>query len=214
MTMKYGLSQMVATAVAGVALLTAAPFVYAQDAYEQLRTKLAAIDTLQAQFEQQVFDDRGELQEQLSGELTLKRPHFLRWETEFPDESVMVADGRAVWYYNAFVEQLSIFDQAQDLEQNPMLVLLSDDESAWQSFEVSVDDGMWYIRENQASYAQTSLGIRFSDSNAIQTLKIDDGQGQVSVFELSQIRMNEPVNDALFEVEVPAHVDIDDQRSR
>ncbi|MCC5879069.1 IS66 family insertion sequence element accessory protein TnpA [Aliidiomarina sanyensis] len=44
MTMKYGLSQMVATAVAGVALLTAAPFVYAQDAYEQWRELIAEFE--------------------------------------------------------------------------------------------------------------------------------------------------------------------------
>lgn len=181
---------------------------------EQLRDKLSAIDTLQADFAQQVFDERGELQEELEGQLTLKRPHFLRWETTFPDHSVMVADGESVWYYNAFVEQLSIFDQAQDLEQNPMLVLLSDDESAWQSFDVSYSEHFWHVRERSADYAQVSLSVAFDEQNRIETLRIDDGQGQVSVFALHNVELNQSVADTRFSVEVEEHVEIDDQRSR
>lgn len=182
--------------------------------YEQLREKLSSIDTLTAAFEQQVFDERGELQETLEGDLTLKRPHFLRWETSFPDHSIMVADGDAVWYYNAFVEQLSIFDQAQNLEQNPMLVLLSDDEQSWQQFSVTYEDDFWHVRERDAAYAHVSLAVSFTDGNQIDTLRIDDGQGQVSVFTLSEVVMNEPVNDQVFLLDVEDHVEIDDQRAR
>lgn len=183
-------------------------------AYDQLREKLAVIDTLHANFEQQVFDERGELQETLEGELTLKRPHFLRWETSVPDHSIMIADGEAVWYYNAFVEQLSIFDQAQDLEQNPMLVLLSGDESAWQRFEVTYADDFWHVREQESNYAQVSLAVAFSADNKLETLRIDDGQGQVSVFSLSDVRMNDAVSDTLFSLSVENHVEIDDQRAQ
>lgn len=183
-------------------------------AYHQLREKLATIDTLTAAFEQRVFDERGELQETLTGELTLKRPHFLRWETSYPDHSIMVADGEAVWYYNAFVEQLSIFNQAQDLEQNPMLVLLSDDEEAWQKFSVSYEDNLWHVRERDATYAQVSLAVAFDAEDTLQTLRIDDGQGQVSVFDLSEVTLNQTINDTLFSVEVDEHIEIDDQRAR
>ncbi|MCC5879086.1 MAG: outer membrane lipoprotein chaperone LolA [Idiomarina sp.] len=186
--------------------------VYASSEHEQLRDKLRSIDTLQAAFAQQVFDERGELQEELEGQLTLKRPHFLRWETEFPDESVMVADGDSVWYYNAFVEQLSIFDQAQDLEQNPMLVLLSDNDDAWASFSVSRDDDLWVIEESNPGYAQVSLAIGFGDNDQLQSLRVDDGQGQVSVFTLSDVVLNQPVNDVSFSIDVDDHVEIDDQR--
>ena len=183
-------------------------------AYHELRSKLATINNLTADFEQQVFDERGELQETLSGELTLQRPHFLRWETSYPDHSIMVADGEAVWYYNAFVEQLSIFDQAQNLEQNPMLVLLSDDEDAWQQFDVSYDDNFWHVRERDATYAQVSLAVAFDEDDTLQTLHIDDGQGQVSVFELSSVTLNTLIDDTVFSVEVDDHIEIDDQRTR
>lgn len=186
----------------------------ARSDYEQLREKLAAIDTLHANFEQQVYDERDELQETLTGELTLKRPHFLRWETSAPDHSIMVADGEAVWYYNAFVEQVSIFDQAQDLEQNPMLVLLSDDEDAWQRFSVTYADDFWHVREHESSYAQVSLAVAFTANDTLKTLRIDDGQGQVSVFHLADVQLNQPVSDSMFSLSVDTHVEIDDQRAQ
>ncbi|RUO33303.1 outer membrane lipoprotein chaperone LolA [Aliidiomarina soli] len=179
-----------------------------------LRSKLHQIDTLHASFEQQVFDERGELQEELEGDLILKRPHFLRWETTFPDESIMVADGEAVWYLNAFVEQLSIFDQAQNLEQNPMLVLLSDDDAAWNEFTIERDGEFWVIREEETGYSQVSLAIAFDADDAIQTMRIDDGQGQISVFALSNTELNRGADAHEFEIDVPEGVEIDDQRGQ
>ena len=212
--MKIAISRM--TTAAALMVLGWSAQLSADDntAYHELRNKLATIDTLTADFEQQVFDERGELQETLNGELTLKRPHFLRWETSYPDHSIMVADGEAVWYYNAFVEQLSIFDQAQNLEQNPMLVLLSDDDEAWQRFNVNYEDNFWHVRERDATYVQVSLAVAFDGEDTLKTLRIDDGQGQVSVFDLSAVRLNDAIDATLFSVEVEEHIEIDDQRAR
>lgn len=183
----------------------------------ELQQRLAAIDTLQSEFTQRVYDEHNQVQEELQGELILQRPHFLRWETHFPDDSVMVADGDAVWYYNAFVEQLSIFDQAQDLEQNPMLVLLSDDQQVWQNFAVYRDNEFWVIEEQDNEYAQVSLSIAFNNADGqesvIERLRLDDGQGQVSVFYLSDVVLNQPLDPEQFILHTPDGVEIDDQRS-
>lgn len=179
-----------------------------------LRGMLQQVETLHADFEQKVFDERGELQETLEGTLVLKRPHFLRWETSYPDHSVMVADGQSVWYLNSFVEQLSIFDQAQDLEQNPMLVILSSDDYAWSQFEVTQDDGFWVIREPDSGYAQVSLALAFDDNQHLKTLRVDDGQGQVSVFELRDVQLNLGAPRSTFSIDVPEGVEVDDQRGQ
>ncbi|MGX5913883.1 outer membrane lipoprotein chaperone LolA [Aliidiomarina sp. Khilg15.8] len=183
------------------------------DDVETLRARLSQIDTLQAEFTQQVFDERDQLQEELQGDLFLKRPHYLRWETEQPDHSIMVADGDSVWYYNAFIEQMSIFDQAQNLEQNPMLVLLSDDDDAWADFNVHQQDGLWVIEEAGSEISGVSLAVAFDEHDAIQTLRVNDGQGQVSVFELSSVVLNETLDEAQFTLDAPEGTEIDDQRA-
>lgn len=188
-----------------------------EETRHQLQQRLSAVDTLQSSFIQRVYDENEQLQEELEGTLVLQRPHFLRWETHFPDDSVMVADGEAVWYYNAFVEQLSIFDQAQDLEQNPMLVLLSNDQASWNTFAVHRDSDYWVVQEQDNEYAQVSLSIAFGDNSrgetVIERLRLDDGQGQVSVFELSEVIVNQPLDPQLFTFQPPQGVELDDQRS-
>lgn len=207
--------KIVVNTLVGLAALTAAciPAFAQTDAIESLRGKLSQIDTLQAEFTQQVFDERDQLQEELSGDLFLKRPHYLRWETQQPDHSIMVADGDSVWYYNAFIEQMSIFDQAQNLEQNPMLVLLSDDDDAWADYRVYQEDDMWVIEEAGSDVSGVSLAVAFDQDETLERLRVNDGQGQVSVFELSNVVLNETMDDAQFTLDVPDGTEIDDQRA-
>ncbi|RUO25877.1 outer membrane lipoprotein carrier protein LolA [Aliidiomarina minuta] len=183
------------------------------DETAELRDRLQEIDTLQAQFEQRVYDERDLLQEELQGELTLKRPHYLHWETSQPDHSVMVADGESVWYYNSFIEQLSIFDQAQSLEQNPMLVLLSDSDEAWSDFAVTRENDYWIIRDRTQGQVTVALSVAFDEEGLLNRLRVDDGQGQISVFELSEVTLNQNVAADKFTFSAPEGAEIDDQRT-
>lgn len=204
--MKLVVSLMTALSLMAISVASA-------DEASELRDRLQQIETLQAQFEQRVYDERDRLQEELQGELKLKRPHYLHWETQQPDHSVMVADGESVWYYNSFIEQLSIFDQAQDLEQNPMLVLLSDSDEAWQDFAVTRDEEYWTIRDRTQGQAKVALSVAFDAQGVLNQLRIDDGQGQISVFDLSDVRLNQPVDDDMFSFSPPEGAEVDDQRA-
>lgn len=42
-----------------------------------------------------------------SGTVAVKRPNLFRWDTQKPDENLLVSDGKTVWYYNPFVEQVT-----------------------------------------------------------------------------------------------------------
>ncbi len=39
------------------------------------------------------------------GDLWVKRPNLFNWHMTQPDESVLVSDGKTLWFYNPFVEQ-------------------------------------------------------------------------------------------------------------
>lgn len=203
--------KLVVSIMTALSLLTVG--VASADEAHELRERLQQIETLQAQFEQRVYDERDMLQEELQGELILKRPHYLHWETQLPDHSVMVADGESVWYYNSFIEQLSIFDQAQSLEQNPMLVLLSDSDEAWQDFSVNRDGQYWTIRDRSQGQARVALSVAFNSEGVLNQLRLDDGQGQISVFELSDVRLNQSVADDIFSFTAPEGAEVDDQRA-
>ncbi|PTB88796.1 outer membrane lipoprotein carrier protein LolA [Pseudidiomarina aestuarii] len=88
--------------------MTAYSSMVAADERAALQERLQQISSMDATFSQQVTDGNGELVQQLHGRLALARPHFLYWQTDAPDETVMVADGDSLWYYNGNATATSV----------------------------------------------------------------------------------------------------------
>ncbi|MCO4320788.1 outer membrane lipoprotein chaperone LolA [Aliidiomarina quisquiliarum] len=175
---------------------------------ETLRALLANIQTLAGRFEQHIYENEEKV-EVMQGIFALQRPSQLYWETESPDESVLVADGETVWYYNPFIEQVSLFAQSQTMASNPLLVLLESD--AWDGFYIQFDQGRWIIDGQDEAQGQ-QLVLRFNSANLLVEMELSDAYGQRSVFMLSDLQENQPIAPKRFEFIVPDGVDIDDQR--
>lgn len=183
---------------------------------DALIERLSGLATLQAEFSQQVTDPAGELVQQLHGRLALARPNYLYWQTDAPDETLMVADGSNLWYYNPFVEQVTVYRQAEAMEQSPLLLLLDADAQAWSHYTVKQEGNSFALQPNPSADTQQSLQLIFAEdqnSAALQRIILDDGQGQISTIDLENLRLNQPVERGLFEFTLPEGVDLDDQRN-
>lgn len=185
----------------------------AQTAKQQLQDKLADLQTLQGNFSQRVYDGHELLQEG-SGRFVLERPARLRWETDAPDESLLIADGQTLWYYNPFIEQVSLFNQTDAMQANPLLLLLDAQSDNWSTFHVSYADARWTVRETESAGIAATLHLEFAqdDAQTLSRLILDDGQGQRSEFALADVYKNQAVAPQSFHFDVPEGVDIDDQR--
>ncbi|MDX1705451.1 outer membrane lipoprotein chaperone LolA [Pseudidiomarina sp.] len=183
---------------------------------DALIERLAGLATLQAEFSQQVTDPAGELVQQLHGRLALARPSYLYWQTDAPDETLMVADGGNLWYYNPFVEQVTVYEQAEAMEQSPLLLLLDANAQAWSHYTVKQEGNSFALQPSPSADTQQSLQLIFAEDQnnaALQRIILDDGQGQISTIELENPRLNQPVERDLFEFTLPEGVDLDDQRN-
>src|SRR5690554_5428418 len=96
-----------------------------------LLERLNQLTIFEADFAQQVTDAQGDVVQQLHGHLALARPNLLHWQTDAPDEMLMIADGQNLWYYNPFVEQVTIYQQDNAVAQSPLLLLLDGANEAW-----------------------------------------------------------------------------------
>lgn len=183
----------------------------------QLIERLAELNTLQADFVQLVKDANGELVQQLQGAMVLKRPNKLIWQTDAPDETLLVANGETLWYHNAFIEQVTIYDQAEAVAQSPLLLLLDADNSDWQNYDVAIQtdagEHSYTITPKDSAQNVSSLTLQFAEGAILSRITLDDGQGQVSEIGLSNQVMNERISDLMFDFEIPANTDIDDQRT-
>lgn len=63
------------------------------------------MSSFHASFTQKVTDGSGNAVQDGQGDLWVKRPNLFNWHMTQPDESVLVSDGKTLWFYNPFVEQ-------------------------------------------------------------------------------------------------------------
>lgn len=210
MTLKASL---IATAVAALSYSASAT---ALDAKSELQELLAPISTLQAEFQQHVLDANGELVQELKGQLALARPNKFYWHSDAPDELVLVADGQSVYYYDPFVEQVTISAQSDATNQSPFLLLLDAEASAWADYNVSNEGLSFQLEPTANAEQQQSLQVNFVavDEQAAQLdeLVLDDGQGQITRIQLSELATNVALPYTTFSFEIPEHAVVDDQR--
>ena len=177
-----------------------------------LKSLLSEMTHYSASFQQTVADEDGDIVHEATGTLTMTRPDKLRWETAFPDETLLIADGDAVWNIDTFVEQVTIIDQSQAISDNPVILLTSNDPEIWDDFKVSKDtEGKFTVTPKTGGGQIQSLTMRF-DSDILASLTMLDAQSQTSNLVFSSINVTDEPDSSLFTVSIPDTYMIDDQR--
>lgn len=191
--------------VTGAALAASEPEV-------ALKQQLAELQTLTGSFRQEVYED-DLLVEEFTGEFALRRPDHLYWETHAPEESLLVADGETLTYYNPFVEQVTLYQQAEMIASNPLLRLLAtEDAGGHAEFRVTYEEGYYQVWEPTGDPVEPELALRFNDDGLLSELVLNDGMGQESRFYFSDLVLNETVPAERFQFDIPTGVEVDDQR--
>lgn len=181
-----------------------------EDAKQALQSQLAQLESFSAQFVQTVTDINGELVHEAEGVITLQRPNQLHWHTTFPDEILLVADGESVWQVDYFVEQVTVVDQSSAIENNPMMLITSDNTADWQNFGISQNGEEFLIQAlTQGPIAQLSL--TFTDG-VLSQLRSVDAQQQTSQLVFSEQQVNPAIMTGQFQTQLPDGFVLDDQR--
>lgn len=179
----------------------------------ELQNKLNVFDGYQANFKQVVTDIEANIIHQADGKLVFKQPGKFIWEVTAPEEELLISNGQYVWWYNPFVEQVSIFDVQQAVTQTPFALLVSKDPSIWKQFSISKENNIYVITPVDLSQAQViKLTLTIID-NDLEKIVITSRSQQVSEYTLSDQSKFKPQED-MFEFEMPAGIDVDDQRSK
>ena len=154
----------------------------------KLMAKLAKIEFFSAEFTQKIFDETGNELQQGNGLLSVSKPNLVNWQTTSPDESLIVSDGSNLWFYDPFVEQVSVYSLANAIANTPILLITSNDARLWRDYNVA---------ENV-------------DNVELSAFNILDATGQLSVITLAN--HDDKPDMSLFTFTVPEGVYLDDQR--
>ena len=179
---------------------------------DELNQRLQLTDGFSADFSQKVVSPEGDTVMEGEGSVEIARPSLFRWTTTFPDENVLVSDGKTLWYYSPFIEQVSIYWQEQATAQTPFVLLTRNDESDWDNYNVTQQDNTFTLTPTAVDSNQGKFELIINAKGAIQGFSVIEQDGQQSQFSFNNIQLSKPSADR-FDFVVPEGVEIDDQRN-
>ncbi len=201
--------------VAFVLVVSAAVPAMADQALEpgllRLERFIDRLETLTANFEQQVFNRELVLLESSTGKLSLQKPGRFRWDYEQPFERLVMADGERVWLYEADLEQLTVQRLGEGLGETPA-ALLTGAVSIAEQFDFlgasQLEELSWLRlgpRDDAADFAEIRLA--FNDESLVG-LELADRLGQTTRIFFSDIQLNTPLPDNVFSFQAPPGTDV------
>lgn len=207
--MKHSLS--VASLLIGI--LTSSFVQAAETAAEQLKYKLARLNSYQASFQQTVTDAAKKQVQSGEGYLSLKQPALFRFETISPTPNLLIGDGRTLWHYDETLEELKVYDAAKEVDKTPFVLLTSSDAKLWALYNVTGQGETFVITPKDKNNPVQQLTLQFSGVD-LAKMAVASQDGQVSSFEFIAMQSNVPIDAAQFKFAAPKGVDIVDLRGK
>ncbi|EKF9662232.1 outer membrane lipoprotein chaperone LolA [Vibrio cholerae] len=179
---------------------------------DTLSERLAMSEGFSANFNQQVLSPEGKVILTGNGKVDIARPSLFRWETQAPDENLLVSDGTTLWHFDPFVEQVTLYRAEEALEQTPFVLLTRNKTSDWDAYHVEEKGDVFTLTPTALDSNQGRFQITISEKGVVQGFKVIEQDGQQSEFIFNKVKQQKP-NASVFNYKVPKGVEVDDQRN-
>lgn len=133
-----------------VLLLGASAYSSAESLFK-LQQLLESMQSFKAGFTQQTLDNFGQAKQAIKGQMLVKKPGFLRWQTEGDYVQLVIADGSSIWIYDEDLENVTIKPMGKEMSETPALLLSGNVESIAKDFEVSLQGNEYTLTPKDSS---------------------------------------------------------------
>ncbi len=177
----------------------------------RLESFLDELTTLNAHFEQQLYDEYGELLETAEGEVAISKPGKFRWEYQRPYSQLIVTDGTTLWVYDADLEQVSINPLDDGATGSPAALLVGevDLERHYEIVELTAQEQVAWVsltpRGDAMQYATIEIGL---DNDGIRGMKLRDNLNQLTSIRFDGVQRNIEIDPERFRFLPPPGVDV------
>ncbi|MCT8343945.1 MULTISPECIES: outer membrane lipoprotein chaperone LolA [Photorhabdus] len=181
------------------------------NASQNLQERLGKVNSFHASFTQTVTSDDGATIQEGEGQLWVKRPNLFNWHMTSPDESVLVSDGKTLWFYNPFVEQVTANWLKDATGNTPFMLITRNDAKDWSQYKISQQGNDFELTPNNVTGNLKRFSITVTMDGTIQKFSAIEQDGQKSAYQLKG-QQNTHVDAAKFSFTLPKGVTLDDQR--
>jgi outer membrane lipoprotein carrier protein len=186
----------------------------ATDGRQRADAFLQGLKGLQAEFKQTLSDRTGQVTNESSGTLAIKRPNRFRWDYTDPYEQLIVSDGTRIWVYDSDLEQVTVRKLDAALSSTPAM-LLSGEGALTDNFtvlETEERNGVVWIhmqpKRNDTDFKSVSLGFASGKSQELKFMELADKLGQTTLLEFSKVQRNPTLDASRFAFKVPSGADV------
>ena len=183
---------------------------------ENLQQAYSAIETFQADFNQDMKHRESEMTERHTGTISFKKPAFLRWEVLGPNPELIVLTNEAVWQY--FADEAHAYKYKPDLalESGLLFRVLTGQSRLDQEFDivsVVADEELTrvsaYPKEPLPNMVEAQIWINPASGYIERVLSLDF-YGNNMMISLKNIRINQNFAADLFTFSPPEGVLVED----
>ncbi|MFK0528840.1 outer membrane lipoprotein chaperone LolA [Escherichia coli] len=145
------------------------------------------------------------------GGLGGERPNFLNWHMTQPDESILVSDGKTLWFYNPFVEQATATWLKDATGNTPFMLIARNQSSDWQQYNIKQNGDDFVLTPKASNGNLKQFTINVGRDGTIHQFSAVEQDDQRSSYQLKS-QQNGAVDAAKFTFTPPQGVTVDDQR--
>ncbi len=179
--------------------------------YARIRALTSGLESMTAQFHQELLDADGQLIQEGRGTLSIQRPNRFRWQYSEPYEQLVLGDGERLWSYDADLEQAVVRGYDDVLAASPAM-LLSGARDVAELYEVAAlrdEQGLeWVVLAPRARETDFKfLGLGFAGEE-LRRMDLIDSLDQLTRIELSEVKRNPTIAKSVFEFKPPDGVDV------
>lgn len=178
---------------------------------------LKGLEGLQAQFHQTLTDSRGQVTDESSGTLSIRRPNRFRWDYREPYQQLIVADGARIWLYDTDLEQVTVRKFDDSISATPAMLLsgegkLTDNFTVTQSTQEGSTSWVKLLPvRTDTDFKWIRLGFA---GDVLAFMELSDKLGQTTLLEFQQLERNPPLDPSRFTFEIPPGADVIGDPSR
>ncbi len=155
------------------------------------------MSSFHASFTQKVTDGSGNAVQDGQGDLWVKRPNLFNWHMTQPDESVLVSDGKTLWFYNPFVEQATATWLKDATSNTPFMLIARNQSSDWQQYNIKQNGDDFVLTPKSGSGNLKQFTINVGRDGTIHQFSAVEQDDQRSSYQLKS-QQNGAVDAAKF----------------
>ena len=183
---------------------------FAGEGLKKLKSFYQDVHSLRANFYQQLRDNKGDVVQESSGTVVLRRPDKFRWDYVKPYPQLIVGDGKNVWIHDTELEQVTIKPMKNAVGNAPALVLSGKRplEKDFYIREAGRQNGLLWLELKPIKEGSDFKLVKLGFGKHLRKLIMIDNFDQVTTISLSKVYINPRIKNGLFVFVMPKGVDV------